>query len=63
MTDRDRIKNAVVSEVETICVTLDGILDNLDRVNAQNAGNVLERLYFSKINVCRALALIYGDEE
>ncbi len=63
MTDRDRRKSAIVSEIETICFALDEILDNLDRVDAQNEDDVSERLYFSKLNANRALALLNGDEE
>lgn len=58
MKDRDRAKSAIVSEIETICFALDEILDNLDRVDAQNEDAVSERLYFSKLNANRALALL-----
>ena len=62
MRDRDQAKNAIVSEIETICLACDEILDNIDRVNVKNWDKIAERLYFSKLNANRALALLNGDE-
>lgn len=61
MKDRDQARSAIVSEIETICFALDEILDNLDRVDAQNEDDVSERLYFSKLNANRALALLLNE--
>lgn len=63
MRDRDQARSAIVSEVETICFACDEILDNIDRVNPQNADNVSERLYLSRIQASRALALLIEGEE
>ncbi len=63
MRDRDQAKSAIVSEVETICFALDEILDNIDRVNPRNADNISERLYLSRIQASRALALLKDEEE
>ena len=62
MRDRENARFSGVDEVEQVAEALDEILDNLDRVNAQNEDDVSERLYFSKLNANRALALLYGDE-
>ena len=63
MRDRDQAKNAIVSEIETICLACDEILDNIDRVNPSNWDNVSERLALSRIQASRALALLIEGEE
>ena len=64
MTADDRkARFSVLDEVVQVTETLDEILDNLDRVNVKNWDKIAERLYFSKLNANRALALLNGDEE
>lgn len=64
MTDDDRkARFSVLDEVVLVTEALDEILDNLDRVNVKNWDKIAERLYFSKLNANRALALLYGDED
>jgi len=64
MTDEERkARFSVLDEVVQVTDTLDEILDNIDRVNAQNADNVSERLYLSKLNANRALALLNEGKE
>ena len=63
MTDEGKARFSVLDEVVQVTETLDEILDNLDRVNVKNWDKIAERLYFSKLNANRALALLNGDEE
>lgn len=64
MTDEERkARFSVADEVEQVAEALDEILDNIDRVNVKNWDKIAERLYFSKLNANRALALLNGDEE
>ena len=65
MTDDDRkARFSVLDEVVQVTEVLDEILDNLDRVNVKNWDKIVERLYFSKLNANRALALLNeGDED
>ena len=63
MTDEERkARFSVLDEAVEVLEAIDEIFDNIDRVNAQNADNVSERLYLSKLNANRALALLNGDE-
>lgn len=62
MKDDDRkARFSVLDEVVQVTEALDKILDNLDRVDAQNEDDVSERLYFSKLNANRALALLLNE--
>lgn len=62
MKDDDRkARFFVLDEVVQVTEALDEILDNLDRVDAQNEDDVSERLYFSKLNANRALALLLNE--
>ena len=63
MTDEGKARFSVADEVEQVAEALDEILDNIDRVNVKNWDKIAERLYFSKLNANRALALLNGDEE
>ena len=64
MTDEEmKARFSVADEVEQVAEALDEILDNIDRVNVKNWDKIAERLYFSKLNANRALALLNGDEE
>lgn len=62
MNDDRKARFSVADEVEQVAEALDEILDNIDRVNVKNWDKIAERLYFSKLNVCRALSIINGDE-
>ena len=63
MTGEGKARFSVADEVEQVAEALDEILDNIDRVNVKNWDKIAERLYFSKLNANRALALLNGDEE
>lgn len=59
MTNDDRkARFSILDEVVQVTEVLDEILDNLDRVNAQNVDDVSERLYLSKLQANRALAIL-----
>ena len=64
MTDEERkARFSVADEVEQVAEALDEILDNIDRVNVKNWDKIAERLYFSKLNANRALALLNEGEK
>ena len=63
MTDEGKARFSIVNEVDQVVEALDEILDNIDRINVKNWDKIAERLYFSKLNANRALALLKGDED
>ena len=64
MTDEERkARFSVLDEAVEVLEAIDEIFDNIDRVNAQNADDVSERLFLAKLNANRALALLNEGEK